>query len=55
MVGRTEGEEPQINQGGGIGRHKGLKIPRAKARTSSILVPGTWERGGIGIHASLRS
>ena len=33
--------------GGGTGRRKGLKIPRAYACTSSILVPGTSSMKGI--------
>ncbi len=30
-----------ISPGGGIGRHKGLKIPRRKLRAGSSPAPGT--------------
>ena len=33
-----------ISRCGGIGRHKGLKIPRSKIRTGSIPVSGTKNR-----------
>ena len=33
-----------ISRCGGIGRHKGLKIPRSKIRTGSIPVSGTKKR-----------
>ena len=38
---------------GGIGRHKGLKIPRGKTRTGSSPVSGTIERMSILRHSFL--
>ena len=37
-------EQRNIRRYGGIGRHKGLKIPRGKTRTGSIPVSGTKNR-----------
>ena len=39
--------------GGGIGRHKGLKIPRSQGHTSSSLVPGTNALRGISALSTL--
>ena len=33
-----------VSPGGGIGRHKGLKIPRSQDRASSSLAPGTIQK-----------
>lgn len=42
-----------VRRCGGIGRHKGLKIPRGKTRTGSSPVSGTNERMSILRHSFL--